>query len=83
MEQDIFTCSDLGGCESLFEKAGQEEAIGISLLWDKEGVYCAGMVLNENEMYYIPVGGMITAAYLGDKIGGLGEKTTVCAMDVP
>ena len=82
MEQDIFTCSDFGGCESLFEKAGKEEAVGISLLWDKEGVYCAGMVLNENEMYYIPVGGMITAAYLGDKIGGLGEKTTVCAMDV-
>ena len=82
MEQDFFTCNDFGGCEALFKKAGQTEAVGISLLWDKEGVYGAGMALSDDEIYYIPVEGMITAGYLGDKIGHLGEKTTVCAMDI-
>ena len=39
IEQDFFTCNDLEGCEALFEKAGQAEAVGIARLWDKEGVY--------------------------------------------
>lgn len=82
MEQDFFTCNDLEGCEALFEKTGQAEAVGIALLWDKEGVYGAGLALGEGEMYYVPVEGMVTAAYLSDKIGRLGKHTTVCSMDV-
>lgn len=82
MEQDFFTCNDLEGCEALFEKARQAEAVGIALLWDKEGVYGAGLALGEDEMYYVPVEGMVTAAYLSDKIGRLGKHTTVCSMDV-
>ena len=82
MEQDFFTCNDLEGCEALFEKTGQAEAVGIALLWDKEGVYGAGLALGEDEMYYVPVEGMVTAAYLSDKIGRLGKHTTVCSMDV-
>ena len=82
MEQDFFTCNDLEGCEALFEKAGQAEAVGVALLWDKDGVYGAGLALGEDEMYYAPVEGMVTAAYLSDKIGRLGKHTTVCSMDV-
>ena len=82
MEQDFFTCNDLEGCEALFEKAGHAEAVGIALLWDKEGVYGAGLALREAEMYYVPVEGMVTAAYLSDKIGRLGKNTTVCSMDI-
>ena len=82
IEQDFFICNDLEGCEALFEKVGQAEAVGIALLWDKEGVYGAGLALGENEMYYVPVEGMVTAAYLSDKIGRLGKSTTVCSMDV-
>ena len=82
MEQDFFTCNDLEGCEALFEKAGHAEAVGIALLWDKEGVYGAGLALGEAEMYYVPVEEMVTAAYLSDKIGRLGKNTTVCSMDI-
>lgn len=82
IEQDFFICNDLEGCEALFEKAGQAEAVGIALLWDKEGVYGAGLALGEDEMYYVPVEGMVTTAYLSDKIGRLGKSTTVCSMDV-
>ena len=56
--------------------------MGVALLWDKEGVYGAGLALGEDEMYYAPVEGMVTAAYLSDKIGRLGKHTTVCSMDV-
>ena len=82
MEQDFFTCNDLEGCEALFEKAGHAEAVGIALLWDKEGVYGTGLALGEAEMYYVPVEEMVTAAYLSDKIGRLGKNTTVCSMDI-
>ena len=82
IEQDFFICNDLEGCEALFEKAGQAKAVGIALLWDKEGVYGAGLALGEDEMYYVPVEGMVTTAYLSDKIGRLGKSTTVCSMDV-
>lgn len=82
IEQDFFICNDLEGCEALFEKAGQAKAVGIALLWDKEGVYGAGLALGKDEMYYVPVEGMVTAAYLSDKIGRLGKSTTVCSMDV-
>lgn len=46
MEQDFFTCSDFEGCEALFEKAAQAEAVGVSLLGDKEGTYGLGLALN-------------------------------------
>ena len=36
IEQDFFICNDLEGCEALLKKAGQAEAVGIALLWDKE-----------------------------------------------
>ena len=56
--------------------------MGIALLWDKEGVYGAGLALGEMKCNYVPVEGMVTAAYLSDKIGRLGKSTTVCSMDV-
>ena len=82
MEQDFFTCNDLDGCEALFEKAGKQERAGCALLGDKEGVYGLGLVLDEDEIYYIPVEGMITPEYLSDKLYILGKTATVCAMDV-
>ena len=48
----------------------------------KEGVYGLGLVLDEDEIYYIPVEGMITPEYLSDKLYILGKTATVCAMDV-
>ena len=82
MEQNFFTCSDFDGCEALFEKAGLAEAAGIAVLGDKESVYSVGLALGEEEIYCIPIQGMITPAYVADKIGILGEKTTVCAIDL-
>ena len=64
------------------KKQDRQKLWEYALLWDKEGVYGAGLALGEDEMYYVPVEGMVTAAYLSDKIGRLGKHTTVCSMDV-
>ena len=45
-------------------------------------MYSVGLALGEEEIYCIPIQGMITPAYVADKIGILGEKTTVCAIDL-
>ena len=82
VEQEFFTCSDFGGSEALFEKAGKAEAVGVGLLGDKEGTYGLGLALNDKEIYYIPVQGMITPGYLSDKLKSLGKNTILCAMDV-
>ena len=55
VEQNFFTCSDLGGAEALFKKAAEKNYIGVALLSDKEGVYGLGIALTKGEIYYVPV----------------------------
>ena len=82
MELEFFTCNDLSGVEVLFEKAGKKDQVGISVLADQEEVYSVGLVLDENEIYQIPVGGLLTGEYLCTKIEKLAQETVICAMDI-
>ena len=82
MELEFFTCNDLSGVEALFEKAGKKDQVGISVLADQEEVYSVGLVLDENEIYQIPVGGLLTGEYLCTKIEKLAQETVICAMDI-
>lgn len=94
LEQEFFTCTDLAGCEALFEKAEAEKTAGVSLLTEEGRVYGAGLALSEEEIYYIPVEGMITEAYLCGKLENLFNKASennkenntethmICALDV-
>ena len=94
LEQEFFTCTDLAGCEALFEKAEAEKTAGVSLLTEEGRVYGAGLALSEEEIYYIPVEGMITEAYLCGKLENLFNKALennkenntethmICALDV-
>ena len=82
MELEFFTCSDLSGVETLFEKAANKKQVGISVLADTDQVYTVGLVLDEKEIYQIPVGGLLTGDYLCGKIAALGERTVICAMDI-
>ena len=79
---EYFTCEDFQGMENLFAKAAEREWIGISLAADKNEIYGAGLALGRDEIYYIPVGGLITGEYLRSSISILGEKAVLCAMDV-
>ena len=82
MELEFFTCNDLSGMETLFEKAANKKQVGISVLADTDQVYTVGLVLDEKEIYQIPVGGLLTGDYLCGKIAALGEHTVICAMDI-
>ena len=76
LEQEFFTCSDLSGCEALFEKAEAGARTGVSLISENGHVYGAGIALSEEEIYYIPVEGMVTEAYLCGKLETLFKKAS-------
>lgn len=85
MEMEFFTCRDLSGCETLFEKAAEKGTAGIALMADKEGVYGLGISMGsveQKEIYYIPVEGLITGDYLCGKLQKLGETAVICALDI-
>ena len=94
LEQEFFTCADLAGCENLFEKAENGKATGVSLITENGQVYGAGLALSKEEIYYIPVEGMITEAYLCGKLETLFHKVSeynvkknteshvICALDI-
>ena len=76
LEQEFFTCADLAGCEALFAKAEAGKIAGVSLVTENGRVFGAGLALNEEEIYYIPVEGMITEGYLCGKLEGLLHKVS-------
>ena len=76
LEQEFFTCADLAGCEALFAKAEAGKTAGVSLVTENGRVFGAGLALNEEEIYYIPVEGMITEGYLCGKLEGLLHKVS-------
>ena len=80
--REFFACGDLAGCEALFQKAETQESAGFSLITENGQVFGAGLALNTEEIYYIPVEGLITQAYLCTKAGELFKKTRVCALDI-
>lgn len=94
LEQEFFTCADLAGCENLFEKAENGKVTGVSLITENGQVYGAGLALSKEEIYYIPVEGMITEAYLCGKLETLFHKVSeynvkknteshvICALDI-
>ena len=89
LEQEFFTCADLSGCEALFEKAAGCKVMGVSLATEKEQIFGMGMAFAQDEIYYIPVEGLITQAYLCTKLEELFAKSAanenspkICALDV-
>ncbi len=82
LEENFFTCEDLAGAESIFEKAASCEHVGIDLLMDDEAVYGLGIALSKEEIYYILSEGLITGEYLCGKVRDLSERVILCAMDI-
>ena len=82
LEENFFTCEDLAGAESIFEKAASCGHVGIDLLMDDEDVYGLGIALTKEEIYYIPSEGLITGEYLCGKVRDLSERVILCAMDI-
>mgnify|MGYP004470901653 FL=1 len=83
LELEFFTCEDLTGCEALFEKAAEKKELSISLIAEGDRVFGAGLALDQEEIYYIPVEGLVTESYLCSKLEQLfqGDRV-ICATDV-
>ena len=84
--QEFFSCSDLSGCETLFDKAAKQEYVGVSLVAEQGQVFGVGLALDSEEIYFIPVEGLLTrelslwkasAAFTENSHGAL-----TCSMDV-
>ena len=82
IEQNFFSCSDLSGVDALFKKASGKAYVGISLLADKEAVYGLGIALEKEEIYYIPVEGLLTGDFLCASLKDLSRTTVLCAFDI-
>ena len=81
-EQNFFSCSDLSGVDTLFKKASDKTYVGISLLADKENAYGLGIALDKEEIYYIPVEGLLTGDFLCASLKDLAKTTVLCALDI-
>ena len=82
LEENFFTCAELDGAEALFAKAAGKVAAGAALLSDKDKVYGLGLALDEKEIYYLPVEGLLTGEYLSSKLKELAETTVLASLDV-
>ena len=82
IEQNFFSCSDLSGVDALFKKASDKAYVGISPLADKENVYGLGIALEKEEIYYIPVEGLLTGDFLCASMKDLAKTTVLCALDI-
>ena len=82
IEQNFFVCNDLSGADALFKKAAGKAYVGISLLADKESVYGLGIALEKEEIYYMPVEGLLTGDFLCASLKDLARTTVLCALDI-
>ena len=87
VREKFFTCMDLEGAESVFQKAASKETVGIQIIGKKtpvqgQEVYGVGVAVSEEEIYYLPVQGFITSAYLVSKAEELAGVTLLSCMDV-
>lgn len=67
-EENFWLVEDLEGAEQLFAKAAQAERIGFELIIKADAVEGLSICLGEEDCYAVPVSGLVTGAYLCDKL---------------
>ncbi|MDO4519218.1 MAG: DNA polymerase I [Eubacteriales bacterium] len=81
IEEQFFTCTDLAGVEVLFDKAKSQEIVGVSAAVQGTAIYGAAVALSTEEVYFVPVEGLITEHYLKLNIKELSQNVKLCTMD--
>lgn len=74
LEDSFWTVEDLSGAEEVFARAAKAERIGFQLIFEGETVGALSLCFGENEIYVIPVSGLVTGGYLSDKLNELAEQ---------
>lgn len=69
VEENFWLVEDLGGAEQIFEKALSVDRIGFEFITSAAGaVEGLAICLGEEECYAVPASGLVTGAYLCDKM---------------
>ncbi len=68
IEEQFWTIDDLAGTEQIFEKALEAERVGYQLILDYTGVRGLAICIGEDEIYAVAASGLVTGAYLADKV---------------
>ena len=79
---EYFTCTDLTGCEALFEKAKKEKYVAVAFAAEKNLIYGMGISWGKEETYYIPAEGFLTGEYLCKKTEDLNQSSVLCGLDI-
>ncbi len=74
IEEQFWTIDDLSGVEQVFEKALTAERVGFQMILDYTGIRGLAVCTGEEEIYAIPAAGLVTGAYLADKINVMTAK---------
>lgn len=76
IEEQFWTVDDLSGVELVFEKALEAERVGYQLITDYTGIRGLAICTGEDEIYAIPSVGLVTGAYLADKVSIMTTRRT-------
>lgn len=68
VEENFWLVEDLTGVEQIFEKAAKAERIGFELITSEDVVEGLAICFGEEECYAVPAVGLVTGAYLCDKL---------------
>lgn len=68
VEENFWLVEDLTGVEQIFEKASKADRIGFELITSEDVVEGLAICFGEEECYAVPAVGLVTGAYLCDKL---------------
>lgn len=68
VEENFWLVEDLAGVEQIFEKAAKAERVGFELITSEDVVEGLAICFGEEECYAVPAAGLVTGAYLCDKL---------------
>ncbi|MCI6886327.1 MAG: DNA polymerase I [Lachnospiraceae bacterium] len=68
VEEHFWSVEDLAGAEQIFEKAAAAKRVGFQLITDFHGVRGLAVCTGEEDIFAIPAAGLVTGAYLCDKL---------------
>lgn len=68
IEEHFRTVEDLSGAEQMFEKAAHAGRVGFQLITDGGKAAGAAVCFGEDDCYAVPAAGLVTGAYLCDKL---------------
>ncbi|MGI6011773.1 MAG: DNA polymerase I [Ruminococcus sp.] len=83
VEDYFFRTEELAGAEQVLEKAQKGENCGISLMTEGGRIFGVSAAFSEKDIYYLPVQGFVTEAYLKDWLSRLAKGCpTVSVMNL-